>query len=113
MLRCKSIDSRISKTWRQVIHRLFLLVPDIYFNVPRIAKNIFWGALAMDEREARLRGHEQNISHYKSILKTRLTDVEMRFLERRLAEERFKIAMLEFMSPSHIHSPRPKERVAP
>jgi hypothetical protein len=78
-----------------------------------LLKNIFWGALAMDEREARLRGHEQNISHYKSILKTRLTDVEMRFLERRLAEERFKIAMLEFMSPSHIHSPRPKERVAP
>ena len=67
----------------------------------------------MDENEARLRGHEQNISHYKSILMTRLTEVEMRFVERRLAEERFKIAMLEFMSPSHIHSPRPKERVAP
>jgi hypothetical protein len=66
----------------------------------------------MDEREARLRGHEQNISHYKSILKTRLTEVEMHFVERRLAEERFKIAMLEFMSPSHAHSPRAKERAA-
>jgi hypothetical protein len=74
---------------------------------------IFLGALVMDEKEARLRGHEQNISHYKSILKTRLTEVEMRFVERRLAEERFKIAMLEFMRPSHIHSPRAKERVAP
>ena len=69
--------------------------------------------LVMDEKEARLRGHEQNISHYKSILKTRLTEVEMRFVERRLAEERFKIARLEFMSPSHTHSRRAKERAAP
>ena len=67
----------------------------------------------VDEREARLRGHEQNISHYKSMLKSRLTEVEMRFVERRLAEERFKIAMLEFMSPSHTRSPRAKERAAP
>jgi len=74
---------------------------------------IFLGALVMDEKEARLRGHEQNISHYKSILKTRLTEVEMHFVEKRLAEERFKIAMLEFMSPSHTHSPRAKERAAP
>ena len=74
---------------------------------------IFLGALVMDEKEARLRGHEQNISHYKSMLKSRLTEVEMRFVERRLAEERFKIAMLEFMSPSHTHSPRGKERAAP
>jgi hypothetical protein len=43
---------------------------------------IFLGALAMDEKEARLRGHQQNISHYKSILMTRLTEVEMRFVER-------------------------------
>jgi hypothetical protein len=68
----------------------------------------------INEKEARLRGHEQNISHYKRILKTRLTEVEMRFVERRLAEERFKIAMLEFMSPSHTHqTTRAKERAAP
>jgi hypothetical protein len=66
----------------------------------------------MDEREARLRGHEQIISHYKNMLKTRLTEVKMHFVERRLAEERFKIAMLEFMSPSHTDSPRAKERAA-
>jgi hypothetical protein len=74
-----------------------------------LLKNIF-GAFVMDEREARLRWHEQNISHYKNILKTRLTEVEMRFVERRLAEERFKIAMLEV---SHTRSPRAKERAAP
>ncbi len=66
----------------------------------------------MDEREARLRGHEQNISHYKNILKTRLTEIEMHFVEKRLAEERFKIAMLELMSPSHTRSPGAKERAA-
>jgi len=69
--------------------------------------------LVMDEKEARLRGHEQNISHYRSILKTRLTEVETHFVERRLAEERFKITMLEFTNPSHTYSPRAKERAAP
>jgi hypothetical protein len=65
----------------------------------------------MDERDARLRSHEQNISHYQNILKTRLTEVEMHFVEKRLAEERFKITMLEFMSPSHTHqTQRAKER---
>ena len=67
----------------------------------------------LNEIDARLRSHEQNISHYQNILKTRLTEVEMHFVEKRLAEERFKIAMLESMSPSRSHSPRPKERAAP
>jgi hypothetical protein len=53
----------------------------------------------MDKRDARLRSHEQNISHYQNILKTRLTEVEIHFVEKRLAEERFKIAMLEFYEP--------------
>ena len=55
----------------------------------------------MDKRDARLRSHEQNISHYQNMLKTRLSEVELDFVEKRLAEERFKIAMLEFMSPPH------------
>jgi hypothetical protein len=69
----------------------------------------------MDKRDARLRSHEQNISHYQNILKTRLTEVEIHFVEKRLAEERFKIAMLEFMSPSHTHQTDrgQKERAAP
>jgi hypothetical protein len=50
----------------------------------------------MDERDARLRSHEQNISHYQNMLKARLSEVELHFVEKRLSEERFKIAMLEF-----------------
>jgi hypothetical protein len=44
----------------------------------------------MDDRDARLRSHEQNISHYQNILKTRLSEVELHFVEKRLSEERFK-----------------------
>jgi hypothetical protein len=68
----------------------------------------------MDGRDARLRSHEQNISRYQNILKTRLSEVERHFVEKRLAEERFKIAMLELMSPPHTdQTPRAKERAAP
>jgi hypothetical protein len=67
----------------------------------------------MNDRDARLRSHAQNISHYQNILKTRLSEVELHFVEKRLSEERFKMAMLEFMSPSHGHSPRANERAAP
>jgi hypothetical protein len=67
----------------------------------------------MDDRTARLRTYERNISRYQNMLKTRLSEIELRFVERRLAEERFKIAMLEFMSPPHTHqTPRAKERAA-
>jgi hypothetical protein len=79
-------------------------------------KKDFWGgAFVMDKRDARLRSHEQNISHYQNMLKTRLTEVEIHFVEKRLAEERFKIAMLEFMSPSHTHQTDrgQKQRAAP
>jgi hypothetical protein len=54
----------------------------------------------MDERNARLRNHQQNISRYENMLKTRLSEVELHFVEKRLSEERFKIAMLEFISPA-------------
>jgi hypothetical protein len=57
----------------------------------------------MDERVSRLRNHERNISRYQNMLKTRLSEGELRFVEKRLAEERFKIAMLEFMSSPHTH----------
>jgi len=51
----------------------------------------------MSERTARLRAHYQNIERYESLLKTKLADVESQHLEKRLAEERFAIAMLQFM----------------
>jgi len=48
----------------------------------------------------RLRAHEQNIERYHNLLKTKLSDVEQQFVERRLSEERFRIAKLRFMNPS-------------
>jgi hypothetical protein len=55
----------------------------------------------MDEkRAALLRTHEMNIERYQSLLKTKLSEAEVNFLERRLAEERFAIAMLDFISPN-------------
>jgi hypothetical protein len=52
----------------------------------------------MNERIARLRTHQKNIERYQSLLKTKLNDVEVQFLEKRLSEER--LAMLQFMGPS-------------
>jgi hypothetical protein len=55
----------------------------------------------MDEKRiARLRAHQQNIERYQRLLKTKLSDVETQFLERRLSEERFSIAMLDCMAPA-------------
>jgi hypothetical protein len=52
----------------------------------------------MDERKlTQLRVHEMNIDRYQGLLKTKLTEFEASFLERRLSEERFAIAMLQFM----------------
>jgi hypothetical protein len=53
----------------------------------------------MDEKIARLHAHQQNIERYQSLLKTRLSDIEQHYIEKRLSEERFSIAMLEFMNP--------------
>jgi hypothetical protein len=41
----------------------------------------------IDEHLARLRTHRNNISRYRRLLKTLLTDFEREFIERRLAEE--------------------------
>ena len=57
-------------------------------------------AAFMNERIARLHTHQTNIERYQSLLKTKLTDVEVQFLEKRLSEERLAIAMLQFMGPS-------------
>jgi hypothetical protein len=48
----------------------------------------------MDERIARLRTHRKNIGRYRRLLKTNLTEVERRYLEGRLSEERYAIQML-------------------
>ena len=47
-----------------------------------------------DEDLARLRAHDNNISRYRRLLKTNLSDLERRFLERRLSEERSALQSL-------------------
>lgn len=42
----------------------------------------------IDEKLALLRSHRNNISRYRRLLKTKLTDLERQFIERRVSEER-------------------------
>ncbi|MCC8954289.1 hypothetical protein H8B02_12740 [Bradyrhizobium sp. Pear77] len=51
-----------------------------------------------NRKTAMLRVHEQNIERYQGLLRTKLSDVEIHFIERRLSEERSAIEMLKFMS---------------
>jgi hypothetical protein len=53
----------------------------------------------MDKKIGRLRTHQENIDRYQDLLKTKLTEIEVQYLQRRLSEERFAIAMLQFMGP--------------
>ena len=41
----------------------------------------------LDEKLARIRAHHNNLHRYRSLLKTRLSDIERQFVERRLSEE--------------------------
>ena len=52
----------------------------------------------METRIARLRTHQKNIDRYQGLLKTKLNEIERQYIERRLSEERFTIALLQFMS---------------
>ena len=47
-----------------------------------------YGGTVTDEKLARLRAHDNNISRYRRLLKTDLSDLEREFIERRLNEER-------------------------
>jgi hypothetical protein len=62
----------------------------------------------MEDRITRLRAHSRNIDPYQSLLKTRLSDAEQRYLEGRLSEERFAITTLNFTS-SEIKTYDPSE----
>src|SRR6516164_3626081 len=52
----------------------------------------------METRISRLRTHQKNIDRYQGLLKTKLNEIERQYIERRLSEERFTIALLQFMS---------------
>jgi hypothetical protein len=41
----------------------------------------------MDEKLARLRTHRNNINRYRRLLRSKLSDLERDFIERRLSEE--------------------------
>jgi hypothetical protein len=55
----------------------------------------------MNEGVTRLRAHQRNIDRYQGLLKSTLSEIELRFVEQRLSEERLAVAMLQFMSPSN------------
>jgi len=50
----------------------------------------------MDKQAERLRA-QRNIDRYQKLLETNLNEIELRFVEQRLSEERFTLAMLQFM----------------
>lgn len=52
----------------------------------------------MSEKAARLLAHQRNIDRYQKLLRSNLSATELRFVEQRLSEERFTLAMLQFMS---------------
>ena len=54
----------------------------------------------MNEQITRLQALQNNIARYEGLLKSKLSPVELRFVERRLSEERFALAMTQFMGPS-------------
>ena len=49
-----------------------------------------------DEKFALLRTHRNNISRYRRLLKTKLTELERQFIERRLSEERSAMERLAY-----------------
>ena len=55
----------------------------------------------MNERIARLRAHQRNIDRYQGLLKSSLSEIELRFVEQRLSEERLALALLQSMNPSN------------
>jgi len=48
----------------------------------------------IDEQIAQMRTHRNNIHRYRRLLRTRLTELERQFLERRMAEEQSKLESL-------------------
>ena len=53
-----------------------------------------------DEKLARLRAHDNNISRYRRLLKTNLSELERGFIERRLGEERAAVESLAHPAPT-------------
>jgi 5-bromo-4-chloroindolyl phosphate hydrolysis protein len=57
----------------------------------------FGASFIMDRRDAALlRVHERNIDKYQRLLKTKLSEAEVHYLQKRLSEERLSVVMLQF-----------------
>jgi hypothetical protein len=65
----------------------------------------------LDADLARIRAHRNNIHRYRRLLRTRLSDLERQFIERRLAEEQ---TVLDALAPEifSIAFDGPKRRPA-
>jgi hypothetical protein len=50
--------------------------------------------MMLDENLARIRAHRNNIHRYRRLLRTKLSELERHFIERRLAEERSSLDAL-------------------
>lgn len=50
--------------------------------------------MMLDQDLARIRAHRNNLSRYRGLLKTKLSDVERQYIERRLAEEQAALEAL-------------------
>jgi hypothetical protein len=71
---------------------------------PIARKSCFGASFTMDERRAALlRVHQRNIDKYQRLLKTKLSDAEVHYFTKRLSQERFTVAMLQFK----VHPDRP------
>jgi hypothetical protein len=71
-----------------------------------IGEECFGGGFIMEERKAALlRVHERNIDRYQRLLKTKLSEAEVDYLQKRLSEERLTVAMLQFTSPTGEDAP--------
>jgi hypothetical protein len=66
-----------------------------------------------EQNFARLRAHHSNVQRYRQLLKTMLTDLERKFIERRLLEEESAIESLSVTIPFSFKDRRPRQGGAP
>jgi hypothetical protein len=65
-----------------------------YFTSKLFPLSYFQVTTMIEEKVARLRAHDNNITRYRRLLETDLSDLERGFIERRLNEERSAIKSL-------------------
>ena len=56
----------------------------------------------VDETVARLRTHHSNIRRYRQLLETSLTDLERKFIDKRLSDEQSAVETLSATMPTSL-----------